>query len=195
MSSINKFEQASDSELKVIKKGLSKISLKSISYLEQNRYVIFISSGKSKYRFNSDNVFLVSKELLDLLLVIPKDVLNRGKSGGIYFGYLERNKFFISIEGAEFLYLSNCFSEDNFVYLTEDGEKSALYGNQILKKMIFKVPESLKERSFLLVFNQLKELITIAFSRVNYSQINDMNPDSLIALNLVDKGYYLREKQ
>ncbi len=195
ISSINKFKRASDSELKIVKKGLSKISLKSLSFLEQNHYAVFISSIKSKNKVSSDNVFLVSKEMLDLLLVIPKIAIDRGKSGGIYFGFLERNQFFISIEGAEFLYMSDCFSEDNFVYLTEQGEKSALYGNPIIKKMIFKVPDTLKERTFLLVFNRLKELLTIAVSRVNYSQINGLVPDGLIALNLVDKGYYLREKQ
>ncbi|MFX1277737.1 MAG: PUA domain-containing protein [Promethearchaeota archaeon] len=81
------------------------------------------------------------------------------------------------------------------MYVNDKGEKAILYGNIILKKMITNIHVNLKKKDFLLVFNQLNELIAIAQSQVDFEDIQNLEPNKSIAINLVDKGYYLRKKQ
>ena len=66
---------------------------------------------------------------------------------------------------------------------------------RILKSMIVKTPNNLKENSFLLVFNNLDEIIGIALSHINAKNIQSLKPKDTIAINLSDKGFYLRKNQ
>jgi len=61
--------------------------------------------------------------------------------------------------------------------------------------MIIKIPSNLEKKEFLLVFNRLNELIAIAQAQIGYKTSQNLNTSDLIALNLNDKGYYLRRKQ
>ncbi len=116
-------------------------------------------------------------------------------SAGINFGFIKRNRFLLSLEGAEFLLNLNLFTRSHQLYINELGEKSILYGNKVLKNMIALVNHNLKKNDFLLVFNQKKELIALAKSQVDYNRIKILDSDEFIAINLIDKGYYLRIKQ
>ena len=116
-------------------------------------------------------------------------------SAGIYFGFIKKNKFRLSLEGAEFLLNLHFFSERHLATVNNDGEKAILYGNQILRKMIVKISNKVKKNDFILVFNQSNELICIARSQVNFEDIRNLKNNDIIAFNLIDKGYYLRKKQ
>jgi ribosome biogenesis protein Nip4 len=61
--------------------------------------------------------------------------------------------------------------------------------------MVIQISTKLNKNDFLLIFNQNNELIAIAISKVDYNLYQRLNPNDLVALNLVDKGYYLRVKQ
>ena len=116
-------------------------------------------------------------------------------SAGLYFGYIKQGKFYLSLESTEFFKNLSCFLIEQFLFLTDKGEKSILYGNNIEKEMIIRISPKLNKSDFLLVFNQNDELIAISISTVYYNIYKKLNPNDLVALNLIDKGYYLREKQ
>ncbi|MFX1340161.1 MAG: hypothetical protein ACFFDK_16235 [Promethearchaeota archaeon] len=101
----------------------------------------------------------------------------------------------MSLEGVEFLYQMNVFSEKNYIIVNDKGEKAVLYGNRITKEIISKIPENLKKSEFLLILNQSNELISVAQSQVDKDRYSTLKINDLVALNLIDKGYYLRIKQ
>ena len=62
---------------------------------------------------------------------------------GVYFGFIKKNQFLLSLEGAEFLNKLNMFQ---YLFVNDDGEKSVLYGNHIMKKFFNKRPKFLKRK-------------------------------------------------
>jgi len=46
-----------------------------------------------------------------------------------------------------------------------------------------------------LIFNRNDEIIALAQSKYNYQNIQKLKPKEIIAINLNDKGYYLRRNQ
>ena len=116
-------------------------------------------------------------------------------SVGIFFGFIKKSIFFLSLEGAEFLYENKIFSESQQLILNKKGEKSFLYGNNISKKMVDKIPKNLKNRDFLLVLNDVNEILGIGRSQCDHQIIQTLNSEDTIAINLSDKGYYLRKNQ
>ncbi len=193
MKDLKRFRIINEIENKIIIDSISEISPKISSILSEIDYKLFISFKK-----------LPSEDKFPSIYLIPNDLektLNRYKlenninSAGLYFGFIKRNKFLLGLEGSEFLYKLNLFSEKYKVSLNIDGEKSVLYGNNITKKMILNISHDLKKNNLVLVFNQVNELISIANIKADYSTIQNFKPTEVIALNLVDKGYYLRKKQ
>jgi ribosome biogenesis protein Nip4 len=61
--------------------------------------------------------------------------------------------------------------------------------------MIEIIPQNLKNKDFLLVFNNLSEIIGISQSRCDSQIIQTLNSKDIIATNLNDKGIYLRKPQ
>ena len=192
MKNLKNFRIINDTEKTIIINSLSKISVNISPILDKIEFKLFIllNDLSSKNKFPS--IFLVPNNLARIYNKIPNKDLS---SAGLYFGFLKKNHFFLSLEGAEFLLNQNVFSEKNKIYVNENGEKAILYGNKILKKMIINIHVNLKKNDFLLVFNQLNELVAIAQSQVDFDEIQNLKPNESIAINLVDKGYYLRRKQ
>jgi ribosome biogenesis protein Nip4 len=193
MKNLKNFRVVNKTEKNIIINSLSKISTEIITILERIEYIIFISFNELGLKNNFPLIFLVPNYLSKTFdkLKSTKSII----SAGIYFGFIKKNQFLLSIEGAEFLLNLNFFSERNLATVNNDGEKAILYGNQILAKMIIKISNKVKRNDFLLVFNQSNELICIARSQVNFEDIQDLKHNDIIAFNLIDKGYYLRKKQ
>ena len=61
--------------------------------------------------------------------------------------------------------------------------------------MITKTSAKLQRDDFLLVFNEFNEILAIALSKTESNIIDKLKPKEIIALNLKDKGYYLRTPQ
>lgn len=187
MRVINKIEN------KIVFNALLKISSKISEVLNKINYELFVLFNKINSKYQFPLIYLVPNDLAQIINKIKeKGEIN---SAGLYFGFIKKSQFFLSLEGAEFLTELGCFSEPHYIFVNNKGEKSILYGNKILKKMITTIPNTLQKDQFLLVFNQLNQLISIARSQVNCLNYPKLKPNDLMGFNLVDKGYYLRKKQ
>ena len=61
--------------------------------------------------------------------------------------------------------------------------------------MLYNIPVTLKDNDFLLILNRKDEIIAIAQSKCNYENAEKAQHQEIIALNLSDKGIYLRVEQ
>ena len=184
------FRRINETEQGMIHVSLGKISDIAISALAESNHELFISESPSRERYRFPLIYIVPNNLIDLLDRSKSNIY----SAGLYFGFIKKGKFLISLEGVNFLHEIDCFSEGQQVHVNKEGEKSVLYGNKISKKMISKVPPNLKKNKFILIFNALNELIAIGQSQVDSGIIQSLDKNAIIALNLVDKGYYLRKQ-
>ena len=138
------------------------------------------------------NIYLITKNQVILLRNLDNDKI---LSAGLYFGFIKKGSFYLSLEGAEFLYHNSLVSDFKKIHVNDKGEKSILYGNNILKNMIKKIPDSLKQNDVALIFNKNEELIALVQSKYDLQKIQELKPKDIIAINLNDKGYYLRKNQ
>jgi ribosome biogenesis protein Nip4 len=191
MNETKNFRQINKTEKNLIFKSLSEISPDIISDLERDGYQLFISFNKLSNKYKLPTIYLVSSNIAKDLNTVKSyvDII----AAGLYFGFIKKDSFIISLEAVGFF--QGCFSQGQVLYVTKKGEKSVLYGNQILKKMISKIPKNMKRNDFILIFNQEKEMISIAKSEVSNSIYQKLKENDIVASNLVDKGIYLRRKQ
>ncbi|KKM72482.1 hypothetical protein LCGC14_1420110 [marine sediment metagenome] len=192
MNDATSFRQINNIELQIIITSFIKISAKFLAILDNLKSKLYTSIKHSTNRTNYLSIYLITDEQQNLLNEI--NIRNKIYATGVFFGLIKRGVFLLSIEGAEFLYVSNIFPDFKKLILNENGEKSTLYGNNILKKMVLYSPIDLKKKDFLLVLNEFHEIIGLGLSQTNNEQILDSKPSDLIALNLSDKGYYLRQQ-
>ncbi len=61
--------------------------------------------------------------------------------------------------------------------------------------MVTKTPSNLQKGDLLIIFNDMNEILAIAQSKVERESLKQLKPKNIIAINLSDKGIYLREKQ
>jgi len=188
---MREFRIINEIEKEILLNSLSESISNNLKQLLEKDFKFYIHLDKSQEEFPS--IFLVKDELSKLLT--EKVVSFNTNSAGIYFGFIKRGKFYLSLEGTQFLLKFNIFSPDQKIIIDRNGEKSVLYGNNILKKMVHKDPKNLFRNKFLLIFNQFNELISIAVSQYNFIEYENLEPDSQFAINLMDKGYYLRRQK
>jgi len=172
----------------------SQISLKFRSLLDEklyNLYVLLKSPPLTKA--NQLPIYLIKPRHKDLKQLIQ--LTSYIYSIGLHFGFIKKGLFFLSLEGAEFLYRNKYIFEKNQIIVNVQGEKSILYGNNILKKMVSNFSTKLKINDLLIVLNELKEIIAIGITKVDGNNFYNLESDKLVALNLIDKGYYLRKNQ
>ena len=192
MNDATSFRQINNIELQIIITSFIKISAKFLAILDNLKTKLYTSIKHSTNRTNYLSIYLITDEQQNLLNEI--NIRNKIYATGVFFGLIKRGVFLLSIEGAEFLYVSNIFPDFKKLILNENGEKSTLYGNNILKKMVVYSPIDLKKTDFLLLLNENDEILGLGFSQTNNEQILNLKPSDLIALNLSDKGYYLRQQ-
>jgi len=193
MSHLKKFRVINEIEQKMINDSLLKISPQILSDLDETGFRFYISLSRLNSKDNFPSVYFVPNNLstnLDNFKQVT--IIN---SAGLYFGFIKKNQFFLSLEGAEFLYKLNIIPQKLKLFVNDKGEKAILYGNKIQKKFASKIPTTLKKNDLLFIFNKSNELISIARSQVDSSQYQNLSPNDIFALNLVDRGYYLRKKQ
>ncbi len=184
---INKIEKS------MINNSLLKFSSEVLSYFKKKdyRFYIFINDEQTKTKFPL--IYLISYENSHLL---EEKLKNENiTTAGIYFGFIKKGIFHLSLEGAEFLWNQQILPNSNKITINEEGEKSVLYGNDVLKNVITVIPPDLKINKFLAVFNQKNEIIAIARATIDSSAFQNLKLNQKVAQNLVDKGYYLRKRQ
>jgi len=187
------FRKINTIETNIITKSLYSISVKLPSVMDSLKEFLYVSIKKSTTEKVYPKIYLITYEQMKLINEINfKEYIY---AAGLYLGFIKKGNFYLSIEGVEYLYKQKKLNEFQRIEINELGEKSILYGNNILKKMVIKAPERLKENGFLLVFNESREIIAIARSNVNNKSLQDFSAKEIIAMNLSDKGFYLRKKQ
>ncbi len=187
------FRNINTIELNIIFLSFHDISAKLSPILENLKKFLYISIDKATTEKKFPHIYLITKDLQKI--IDESNIRSKIFTAGLYFGFIKKGNFYFSIEGVEYLYNQNIFSEFQRIQVNESGEKSILYGNNILKNMIVKAPENLKEKGFLLIFNNNNEIIAIAQSHINSRRMMNLKAKDIIAINLSDKGLYLRKKQ
>ena len=193
MRDLKTFRFVNKIETTMIYDSLIKLSPNILHFFEKNDYRLYISLNELEAESKFPLIFLISK---DQSILLEKSL--KGEfvhSAGVYFGFIKKGIFFLSLEGVEFLHNHDKFPTNRRVVVNKEGEKSILYGNNILKKMVRMLPLESKKNDFLVIFNQFNEIIAIAKSIVNYQNISNIEANKIIAINLNDKGAYLRIKQ
>jgi ribosome biogenesis protein Nip4 len=193
MKDLKNFRLLNYKEKKIIEETLINYSSNTPSKFKELKYQLYILLNDLTSNNKFPLIYLVPNSLVNTINSLEQDI--KIISSGIYFGFIKKNKFYLSVEGAEFLHTKNFFSKRHYLKVNKKGEKSILYGNKIKKGFIIEISYSLCKKDFLLVLNQSNELIAIGQSQVNYKTFQNLIPKNLVALNLVDKGYYLRKKQ
>ncbi|MFX0047949.1 MAG: PUA domain-containing protein [Candidatus Hermodarchaeota archaeon] len=184
---INKIEKS------IINNSLLKISSNIVSFFKNSDYGFYIFFNEEIRESKFPSIYLVSYENSKILQERLKyeNIL----SAGIYFGFIKKGVFYLSLEGIEFLRDMQLIADSNQITINEEGEKSILYGNDILKSFIIKAPQELKENDLIAVLNQNNEIIALAVSKIDFCLFDKLKSNQNIAKNLMDKGYYLRKKQ
>lgn len=193
MRDLKTFRLVNKIETTMINDSLIKLSPNILPFFEKNDYRLYISLNRLEAESKFPSIFLISENQGIILEKVLKAVIVR--SAGVYFGFIKKGNFFLSLEGLEFLFKSNLFSNLKRINVSDKGEKSILYGNNIQKNMIIKIPINTKQKDILVVLNKFDEVIAIAQSKHDHQSIQQLKPNELIAINLNDKGYYLRRNQ
>jgi len=193
MRDLNIFRLLNKIEKSIINNSLLKLSSEVLPYFKKKdyRFYIFINDEQAESKFPL--IYLVSYENSNILEERLKN--ENINTAGIYFGFIKKGIFHLSLEGAEFLHYHQILPNSNKITISEKGEKSILYGNDILKSVITMIPPELKKNNLLAVFNQKNEIIAIARVTIDSSSFQNLKLNQKVAQNLVDKGYYLRKRQ
>ncbi len=190
---MNTFRLSNKIEKSMINSSLLKFSSEVLSYFKKKdyRFYIFINDEQRKSKFPL--IYLVSYENSHIL---EESLKNENiTTAGIYFGFIKKGIFHLSLEGAEFLSNKQILPKSNKITINEEGEKSILYGNDIIKSVITVIPSDLKKNNIIAVFNEKNEIIAIVRALIDYSSFQIIELNQKVAQNLVDKGYYLRKRQ
>ncbi|MHA1915687.1 MAG: hypothetical protein ACW986_12215 [Promethearchaeota archaeon] len=187
------FREINNIEKEIIKNSISKISSNLLAIFASLKDFLYVSFNRKINDNEYPTIFLLNQEHISLVDNINfKGIINEA---GLYLGFIKKGNFHISLEFIEYLYRNHKVSDLKQFWVNLEGEKSILYGNNIRKDMVSKIPEGLKKNDFVLILNQLKEIIAFSRSKINDFEINDLRPKEVIAINLIDKGKYLRRKQ
>ena len=193
MRDLNIFRLINKIEKSIINNSLLKLAPEVLPYFKKKdyRFYVFINDEQAESKFPL--IYLVSYQNSNILEEILKN--ENIHTAGIYFGFIKKGIFYLSLEGAEFLHYQQILPNSNKITISEKGEKSILYGNDILKSVITIIPPELKKNNLLAVFNQRNEIIAIARATVDSSSFQNLKLNQKVAQNLVDRGYYLRKRQ
>ncbi|TFG18320.1 MAG: hypothetical protein EU531_00700 [Promethearchaeota archaeon] len=193
MNTLKNFRPVNDYEKELIIDSIGKISPNSKAIFEDGLYDYYLIFKHNKQLKNRLQIYLVTHDKAKIESL--NNLHAKIHSIGLYFGFINKGIFYLSLEGAEFFYKKGFLSEIKYVYLNKTGEKSVLYGNNILKSMITKTSTKLLKDDFLLIFNEYNEILAIGLSKTERNIIDKLKPKDIVAINLRDKGYYLRTPQ
>jgi len=187
------FRMINQTENTIIRNSVSKISSDVVSFLDSLKDFLYISFYQKSNGNLSLKIFLLNQKHKILVEEIEnKDLIYEA---GLYIGFIKKGNFHISLEFLEYLNKIHKISDLKQLWTSIRGEKSVLYGNNIRKEMVDKIPEGLEREDFVLILNQSNEIIAFCRSKVNRDEIDALKPKEVIAINLIDKGIYLRRKQ
>ena len=189
----NNFRIVNEFEKSIILNSLDKICQNFAIFIKNYQERLYISFDRTSSKGQNPSIYLLSPEHPKIIEKFDKDI--QITSIGLYFGFFNKERFRLSLEGAEFLLNRELLIQDNILVIDIDGEKSVLYGNDIKVEEVLKFPTNLRKGDILVICNSQNEICAITHSLVGKKDLTRLNPGDKIAFNLVDKGYYLRKKQ
>lgn len=187
------FRKANENEKKIVKDSLYHISNKIWKYILEEKYEIYIKISESKQNKNTLELFLIPQQLEPEINKIKKLVAI--KFSGIPLGFIKNKRLFLSLEAAELFFNLHKIDPRNILILNEKGEKSVLYGNPIKKAMILNISSEIRTNKMVFLINKNQEFLGLGLLKINYENFRKLNNKDNVALNLVDKGSYLRRDQ
>ena len=105
-------------ENRIIHTALNQISTNIALFIEKRSLSLFVLIPEQDERHL---VYLISEELRKLILSFQNNV--NIVSAGISIGFISRNTFFLSLEGAEFFLNENIIPDQNILNVSNEGEK------------------------------------------------------------------------
>ncbi|MBY9007795.1 MAG: hypothetical protein KGD63_13720 [Candidatus Lokiarchaeota archaeon] len=184
------FRLLNNIERKIIKKTFLKISKELISFLDINLDYLYILIDKNNKLKPFPEIYYYHN--------LSKYIIEQFKSNiyyaGIYFGFIKRGDFYLSLECIEFIDNKKLVPKKIKIKVNEKAEKSILYGNNIKKKMISSLSDHIEKDNYIIIYNKFNELIALGYLIINTNEIKDLQDNRDIALNLIDKGYFLRNQ-
>ena len=187
------FRRISIVETKIIVNSINTISTELLPIFDNLKELLYTLINKITTEKDYPSIYLITDD--QQRFFDDNNIKNRIYAAGLFFGFIKKGFFYFSIEGVEYIYKNGIFTNFKQLNLNESGEKSVLYGNNILKRMVRKSPSNLEEKDFLLLFNEFNEIIGLGISRVNNDTISSLKPKDVFAININDKGRYLRKRQ
>jgi len=187
------FRKLNKNEKKIVKDSLYHISNNIWKYFLEEKYEIYIKISESRQNKNTLELFLIPQQLELEINKIKK--LAAIKFSGIPLGFIKNKRLFLSLEAAELFFNLHKIDSRNILILNENGEKSVLYGNPIKKGMILDISFEIRVNWIVFLVNKNQEFLGLGLLKVNYEKYKKLKNKDNIALNLVDKGFYLRRDQ
>jgi len=187
------FRKANENEKKIVKNSLYNISNKIWEYILEEKYEIYIKISESKQNKTSFELFLIPQQLESEINKIKN--LTPINFAGIPLGFIKNKRLFLSLETAELLFNLHKIDPRIILILNENGEKSVLYGNPIKKSMILEISSEIQANRIIFLINKNQEFLGLGLLKVNYEKYKKLKNNDNLALNLVDKGSYLRRDQ
>ena len=187
------FRKANENEKKIVKDSLYNISNNIWEYILEEKYEIYIRISESKQNKTSFELFLIPQQLQPVTNKIKN--LTTIKFSGIPLGFIKNKRLYLSLEAAELFFNLHKIDSRNLLILNENGEKSVLYGNPIKKGMILEISSEIQVNNIIFLINKNQEFLGLGLLKVNYEKYRKLKNNDNIALNLVDKGSYLRRDQ
>ncbi len=136
-----------------------------------------------------NELFLVAKELYNVLNDLPGGLAEKVVSAGIKVGEVGR-KFRFSLEGTFFL----AKKEKKRVYVDKKAEMLFLYGRDVFSSSIKRVSEDIKENDVVFVCNLHGDVLGLGRARFNAEELMGKG-DRVAVENLLDRGEYLRKEK
>jgi ribosome biogenesis protein Nip4 len=117
------------------------------------------------------------------------------KHFGLFIGMFKGTQFNLSMEGASELAKRGAISR-NWIVLSDVGEKSFLYGQDITKPMLQEVcPRGITHnRGICIILNARGECIGMGKLEAQDPRLVRVADDEVIVKNVVDRGVYLRDQ-
>jgi len=187
------FRKVNENEKKIVKNSLYNISNKIWEYILEEKYEIYIRISESKQNKTSFELFLIPQQLEPVTNKIKN--LATIKFSGIPLGFIKNKRLYLSLEAAELFFNLHKIDSRNLLILNENGEKSVLYGNPIKKGMILEISSEIQVNNIIFLIDKNQEFLGLGLSKINYEDYRQFENEDEIALNLVDKGSYLRKDQ
>ena len=132
------------------------------------------------------------------LFLVPQKVLSifkktQGRHNpyclGVYVGDLVNNMFLPSIEGVTLVSPHS----NRKIRVSMKGEQTILYGRDIKRSFVKEAPYDVHKGERVVITNVLDETIALGKMSINGSELDGVDKETLVAENIVDRGWYLRE--